>query len=155
MPFLGPPTVHRSWVYILRCVALFGLFVIPGPCLSAPATPSEVANYTGIGAMTICFLNALDIDFDKSMQATSTAMMRTLVDQHESSIAGQVLSRKPSEEELREAIVVQLTTRTVELCGDKFRGPSKKQLKRVLDLIQERYYPKKLTNHLSDPSYNA
>jgi hypothetical protein len=92
-----------------------------------------------MGAMTICFLNALDISFDKAMQASSTAMMRVLVDQHESTIQDQKLNRKPTEEELRDAVVVQLAIRTDELCGEKFSGSNKSELDRVLDIIKERF----------------
>ena len=40
--------------------------------MAAPATQQEALSYTNMGAMTICFLNALDVSFDKAMQASST-----------------------------------------------------------------------------------
>lgn len=110
-----------------------------GKSISAPATQSEATNYANMGAMTICFLNALDVSFDKAMQASSTAMMRVLVDQHDSKIQDQKLNRKPTEEELRDAIVVQLAIRSEELCGEKFSGSNKRELERVLEIINERF----------------
>lgn len=107
--------------------------------MAAPATQQEALSYTNMGAMTICFLNALDVSFDKAMQASSTAMMRVLVDQHDSAMLGQDFGRKPTEEEVREAAVIQLAIRTDELCGEKFKGSNKNEIDRVLELIKERF----------------
>jgi len=125
--------------FTVAVVAVVASLFSNSTALSAPATKQETLSYANMGAMTICFLNALDISFDKAMQASSTAMMRVLVDQHGSTILGQDLGRQPTEEEIREASVIQLAIRTDELCGDKFKGSNKLEIERVLELIKERF----------------
>jgi len=147
MQFLKLNAERQGWKRYIAGIPLSFLSVlaVQFPSVSAPATKSEVSAYTDIGAMTICFLNALDVSFDKAMQASSTSVMRTLVDRHDAAIEEESLSRLPTEDELRDAIVVQLSIRTEELCGDKFSGSNKKELDRVLDIIKHRFSSGKQT----------
>lgn len=146
---MAPRNSSRKIRAVLRkllCVfsAVSFLNMLPTKVFASPASESQVATYTSIGALTVCFLNALDVDLDKSLQASSTALMRTIVDQHNSQIDTSNLERPPTEAEIREAFVIQLTTLIVEYCGDKFSGNNKKELDRILDIIKSRFTPSPL-----------
>lgn len=123
-------------------LTLASLLTLECPAFSSTDVNEKFNIYANMGAMTICFLNALDVSFDKAMQASSTAMMRTLVDHHSSELLARQLGRTPTEEEIREASVVQLAVRTHELCGDKFEGANRIEMDRVLRLIRDRYSPR-------------
>lgn len=106
---------------------------------AAPANPEQLRTYAMIGAMNICVLNTLEVDFDKSILASAIAITRVIEDKHESRFEGFTGSKElwSSEEDIRQGVAVQVSLLVNHLCGDKFEGSNEKKLQATLDSIQK------------------
>lgn len=128
--------------------ALVPAFVLGNqPLLAAPATLSETRTYAMIGAMNICVLDSLDVDFDKALLSSSVAITRIIEDRHNSQFEGFEGSNElwSSEDDVRQAVAAQVSILVDYLCGEKMSDPNTKKLDRVLEVT------KKLSSGMSQP----
>ena len=119
----------------LILAAATSLCLISQPSLAAPATSSETRTYAMIGAMNICVLDTLNVDFDKALLSSSVAITRIIEDKHNSQFEGFQGSGDlwSSEEDIRQAVAVQLSILVDYLCKEKLSPSNSKKLGRVLD----------------------
>ena len=125
-----------------RGIYLFLLGSFCGSLLLTPksiASPDQLRTYAMIGAMNICVLNTLDVDFDKSILSSAISITRVIEDNHQSRFEGFAGSKElwSSEEDIRQGVAVQVSLLVNHLCGDKFEGPNKKKLQATLDSIRK------------------
>lgn len=125
------------------CLFLLGSFcgslLLTPKSIASPASPDQLRTYAMIGAMNICVLNTLDVDFDKSILSSAISITRVIEDNHESRFEGFAGSKElwSSEEDIRQGVAVQVSLLVNHLCADKFEGSNKKRLQATLDSIRK------------------
>jgi len=134
----------KLWIVrraVVRAVVLSTplLFVASSRALSEPLNAVDMRTYSMIGAMNICVLDALDVDFDKALLAYAVAVTRVVQDKSNTRFEGDEGAAQlwTDEDHLRQEVASKVAMLVSYYCKDKLGTKNSQKLNRVLKEIDK------------------